>query len=118
MDVFERLQALKKDLVEQGCRVEMHVSVGIYRIDVYNPKFPHIAGKAARLSEAQKAIIRLLKHEGEYRLSLKQARANVTIKALLKRGLIDQQFNGPSPGNDYGGWMTYRLTDAGKAVIL
>jgi len=67
----------------------------------------------SRISEAQWAILTRIKYEGEYRYPDETK----TLIALMKKGLIKQQFVPPSPGNDYGTTYRYTLTAAGREVV-
>lgn len=74
---------------------------------------PHVSGTASRVSEAQRAILSRIKYEGEYRYPDETP----TLKALLKKGLVERQFVPPQPGNDYGTTYRYTLTAAGREVV-
>lgn len=74
---------------------------------------PRVRGTASRVSEAQRAILSRIKYEGEYRYPDETP----TLKALLKKGLVERQFVPPQPGNDYGTTYRYTLTAAGREVV-
>lgn len=69
--------------------------------------------KSSRVSEAQRAILSRIKYEGGYRCP----HETPTLKALLKKGLVERQFVPPQPGNDYGTTYRYTLTAAGREVV-
>lgn len=68
----------------------------------------------ARLSSAQRNLLEFLCREGETYFK-KESR---TLKSLIKRGLVESRWKPPQPGNDYGGTMRYRLSEAGFQEVI
>lgn len=70
---------------------------------------PDTTPKRARLSSAQRNLLEFLCREGETHFK----KESNTLKSLIKRGLVESRWKPPQPGNDYGGTMRYRLSEAG-----
>jgi hypothetical protein len=40
-----------------------------------------------------------------------------TLRSLVNRGLVLEMYQQPLPGHDYGGWLEYTLTAAGRERV-
>ena len=107
-EFIERLQKMQAELEALGCEVYIEVDgASIKEKPARKPK-----GKP-RLSEAQKAILLRIKHEGSY----KYPTETKTLDSMLKKGLITRAYQWPLPGNDYGGTWVYTMTPVGEAAL-
>lgn len=113
--MIQRVKNLEAALKDLGAwtGLDIHNFGHVIEIKLTANWKPDTTPKRARLSSAQQNLLGVLWREGETYFE----KESNTLKSLIKRGLVESRWKPPQPGNDYGGTMRYKLTEAGLQVV-